>query len=58
MRTFSALQNCCFTISGAIVNSNGQVIGRDGEPIDGSIKDNATQAHIPLSEWGKWDSPL
>ena len=43
-----------------IVRRNGQVIGRDGNPIQGSIKQNAENAHIPLSEyqkWGRWDSP-
>jgi hypothetical protein len=37
------------------------VIGRDGQPINGSIQDNYDQAHIPLTEyenWKKWDSPL
>ncbi|MBU2714242.1 hypothetical protein, partial [Zooshikella harenae] len=44
-----------------IVRRNGQVIGRDGKQIQGSIKDNAEQAHIPLNEyqnWKSWDSPL
>jgi len=44
----------------AIVRKNGQVIGRDGKPIQGSIKNNGEQAHIPLSEyqnWKNWDSP-
>lgn len=39
---------------------NGQVIGRDGNSIQGSIKQNAENAHVPLSEyqkWGRWDSP-
>ncbi|WP_192816485.1 hypothetical protein [Cupriavidus basilensis] len=43
-----------------IVRSNGKVIGRDGKPIEGSIKYNAAQAHIPLSEykkWKNWNSP-
>jgi hypothetical protein len=43
-----------------IVRRDGQVIGRDGNPIQGSIKENAEQAHIPLSEyqnWKSWDSP-
>jgi hypothetical protein len=39
-----------------LVRRNGQVIGRDGNPISGSIKDNFDQAHIPLSEWQKWSS--
>ncbi|MCB0668851.1 MAG: hypothetical protein KDC80_23670 [Saprospiraceae bacterium] len=44
-----------------IVRRNGQVIGRDGNPIQSSIKDSAEQTHIPLSEyqnWKSWDSPL
>lgn len=43
-----------------IVRRNGQVIGRDGNPIQGSIKKNAENAHIPLREyqkWERWDSP-
>jgi hypothetical protein len=39
-----------------LLRRNGQVIGRDGNPISGSIKDNFDQAHIPLSEWLKWSS--
>ncbi|MEP3296565.1 MAG: hypothetical protein ABJO27_08815 [Pseudoruegeria sp.] len=39
-----------------IVRSGGQVIGRDGRPISGSIRDNATNAHIPLSEYRNWNS--
>jgi RHS repeat-associated protein len=37
-----------------IVRNGGQVIGRDGQPIGGSIKQDPTNAHIPLSEWLKW----
>ncbi|MFJ4282771.1 pre-toxin TG domain-containing protein [Streptomyces massasporeus] len=37
-----------------VINSGGKVIGRDGKPISGSIKDNARAAHIPLDEWLKW----
>jgi hypothetical protein len=43
-----------------IVRRNGQVIGRNGQPISGSIADNAVEAHIPLSEWltwRTWDAP-
>lgn len=43
-----------------IVRSEGKVIGRDGKPINGSIKDNYDKAHIPLSEykdWIQWNSP-
>lgn len=39
-----------------VVRDNGRVIGRDGRPIEGSIRDNASQAHIPLSEWLNWSS--
>ncbi|WP_198015399.1 MULTISPECIES: PAAR domain-containing protein [unclassified Psychrobacter] len=43
-----------------IINNNGRIIGRNGEPIKGTIKDNWDQAHIPLKEyeqWNKWNSP-
>ncbi|ROP60167.1 VENN motif-containing pre-toxin protein [Enterobacter sp. BIGb0383] len=43
-----------------IVRNNGKVIGRDGKSIQGSIADNAENAHIPLSEykkWKNWNSP-
>lgn len=43
-----------------IVRRNGVVIGRDGKPISGSINQDHTNAHIPLSEykgWSSWDSP-
>ncbi|PHM51185.1 DUF6862 domain-containing protein [Xenorhabdus sp. KK7.4] len=43
-----------------IIRHNGQVIGKDGKPIKGSIADNAEKAHIPLSEykkWKNWNSP-
>jgi len=39
-----------------VVNSNGRVIGRDGNPIQGTIAQNYDQAHIPLSEWRGWTS--
>jgi hypothetical protein len=38
----------------AVVRYKGQVIGRDGTPIQGSIKQNPVDAHIPLSEYIKW----
>ena len=44
-----------------IVRYNGKVMGRDGRPIEGAIKENAEQAHIPLSEyqnWKSWYSPI
>lgn len=37
-----------------VVRHNGQVIGRNGQPIRGSIKENAIEAHIPLTEWLTW----
>ncbi len=39
-----------------VVRSGGEVIGRDGRPIVGSIKDNYDMAHIPLDEWLTWSS--
>jgi filamentous hemagglutinin len=42
-----------------VVNSNGKVLGRNGAPINGGIRENAIEAHIPLSEyvnWKKWNS--
>ena len=39
-----------------IVNSRGNVIGLDGQPIDGSIDEDAVNAHIPLQDWLKWSS--
>ncbi|MFJ1901698.1 MULTISPECIES: RHS repeat-associated core domain-containing protein [unclassified Streptomyces] len=39
-----------------VINSGGTIIGRDGQPIQGSIKDDAWNAHIPLEEWKAWDS--
>ena len=43
-----------------VINSNGKIIGRDGNPISGSIKSDPVNAHIPLSEylkWGSWNKP-
>ncbi len=43
-----------------VVRKDGKVIGRDGQPIQGSIKNNAINAHIPLQEWltwSKWYAP-
>lgn len=37
-----------------IVRYNGKVIGRDGKPVSGSIKDHAEEVHIPLNEYRKW----
>jgi hypothetical protein len=39
-----------------IVRSGGNVLGRDGEPISGSIQEDAENAHIPLSVWLTWKS--
>lgn len=39
-----------------IVRDGGKVIGRDGEPISGWIKNNPDQSHIPLTEWKQWKS--
>lgn len=39
-----------------IVRHKGKVIGRNGRPIEGSVADNAAEAHIPLSEWTQWSS--
>ena len=39
-----------------IVRSGGKIIGRDGNPIDGSIQGNAEQAHIPAREYSGWRS--
>lgn len=36
------------------VVSRGKVIGRDGKPIKGSIKEDPENAHIPLEEWLNW----
>ncbi|UAL30922.1 hypothetical protein K8W59_05345 [Nocardioides rotundus] len=38
-----------------IVRSGGNVLGPDGLPITGSIKQNP-QAHIPLDDWLSWSS--
>ncbi|MET8957506.1 hypothetical protein ACWEO4_42590 [Streptomyces sp. NPDC004393] len=37
-----------------VINSGGKIIGRDGKPIVGSIKNHAEEAHIPLEEWLRW----
>ena len=42
-----------------VVRSNGRIIGPDGKPVAGSIRENP-QAHIPLDQWlrwKKWNSP-
>ncbi|MET7339552.1 RHS repeat-associated core domain-containing protein [Nonomuraea sp. NPDC005650] len=37
-----------------VVRRNGKVIGRDGKPINGSVKNDFDNAHIPYREWKKW----
>jgi len=37
-----------------VVRAEGRVIGRNGKPISGSVKDDPVAAHIPLSEWLTW----
>jgi hypothetical protein len=39
-----------------VIRYGGKVIGRDGQPIDGSIKENYENSHIPLSEWLAWEN--
>jgi hypothetical protein len=39
-----------------VVRRDGQVIGRDGNPITGSVKSDPHNAHIPLSDWMGWSS--
>jgi hypothetical protein len=43
-------------VNHVIVRSNGVVLGRDGEPIDGSIQNDPENAHIPLTEYAEWKS--
>jgi hypothetical protein len=38
-----------------VVNSGGKILGPDGNPIAGSLKQNP-QAHIPLSDWQNWQN--
>ncbi|MEM6386385.1 MAG: hypothetical protein AAF718_09140 [Pseudomonadota bacterium] len=37
-----------------IVRHNGEVLGRDGLPIQGAIADHPEMAHIPLEEYREW----
>jgi hypothetical protein len=42
-----------------VVRSNGKVVGSDGSPISGSVKQSPEKAHIPLIDyikWKKWNS--
>jgi filamentous hemagglutinin len=39
-----------------VVNYGGKIIGHDGQPIVGSIKENPLSAHIPLSEYKTWST--
>ena len=39
-----------------VVRDKGRVIGSDGQPINGSIKENPSQSHIPLRDWIKWSN--
>lgn len=34
-----------------VVNHNGVVVARDGEPISGGVKSDPVNAHIPLEIW-------
>jgi hypothetical protein len=43
-------------IDHVIVRKDGKVIGRDGRPINGSIRANPNDAHIPLIEWANWET--
>ena len=38
-----------------VVRSGGRIIGPDGKPIVGTLKENP-DAHIPLSDWLNWTS--
>lgn len=37
-----------------VINSGGRIIGRNGRPVEGDIKSNAYDAHIPLEDWLTW----
>ncbi|MER6029778.1 hypothetical protein [Streptomyces sp. NPDC001851] len=37
-----------------VIDSGGEIIGRDGKPMTGSVKDHAEEARIPLEEWLRW----
>ncbi len=41
-------------IDHVVVRREGQIMGRVGKPIEGSIRSNPTAAHIPLVEWLPW----
>lgn len=43
-----------------VVRKDGTILGRDGKPIKGSLKNDPENGHIPASEyvkWKKWDAP-
>jgi hypothetical protein len=46
--------NASQKVDHVVVNSGGRVIGRNGQPINGSIKNDPVNAHIPHSEWKNW----
>lgn len=37
-----------------VVRHNGVVVGRDGSPLPGAIREYPELAHIPLDEWLTW----
>ncbi len=46
--------NLSQSVDHVIVRSEGKVLGWDGNPISGSIKDDPINAHIPLAIWAQW----
>jgi RHS repeat-associated protein len=39
-----------------VIISGGVVIGMDGNPINGTIKQYPVESHIPLTDWSNWSS--
>ncbi|MGE3726321.1 MAG: hypothetical protein AB7I41_12265 [Candidatus Sericytochromatia bacterium] len=37
-----------------IINADGRILGKDGMPINGSIKSDPINTHIPLNDWINW----